>query len=568
MTGPLRSDVPSQLAPAAATRREPARAAAIFVVAFALFALFPTHNFNYADDSMSWAYRITRTVGLINVHHLFMNGMRVLYHALVRIPGLVVDPARLLALYSALFGALGLVFLDALLRMAGLRRVALLGTLVCAATLGYWTYNIVGDVYVPAAACLLGATYWYCRGLLPGGSPVRHGVLAALALVVMLLHHQAFFLFAGALLPAAFALRGGDRRRFVYALAVTGSAAVAIAIIYLAVYVKVGERVPLRVFLSGYASHRDWHPDQMQFTAGAVVRAVAGEARALLPTNLLFRSDAVTQAVQARFPYRNVYPYPFLMRNLSWPVVALGALAAALATALGLVLVLRGVWVGLRARGVLAVLFAASLLQCVFFVWWEAISDEFWIWSTPVVACAAAAGAASLGRRDRLCLGLLAAGLGVGTFVGAIVPYSSAANDLDAINVRYLSEVGARDLVVGFDEIQNSDRALLAADRQGFEYFNVLNRARTWSAADDSSLASALQAASARGGRVFVDPYLVRPPLSNLASARSINPSFDVQREGIVERLAALPPERVVWVPLAAEQPGYFAPAPAGFPRR
>ena len=67
--------------------------AAIFVVALLVFALLPTQNFNYADDSLSWAYQLTQSGNLINSQHLYFNAMRWLYQ-LLHDAGLTIRPAR------------------------------------------------------------------------------------------------------------------------------------------------------------------------------------------------------------------------------------------------------------------------------------------------------------------------------------------------------------------------------------------------------------------------------------------------------------------------------------------
>ena len=108
---------------------------------FLVFALLPTQNFNYADDSLSWAYQLTQSGNLINSQHLYFNAMRWLYH-LLHDAGLTISPARLLALYSAVWGAIGLAFLYRLLVRTGSGNLALWGTLFCAFTADYWSYSI------------------------------------------------------------------------------------------------------------------------------------------------------------------------------------------------------------------------------------------------------------------------------------------------------------------------------------------------------------------------------------------------------------------------------------------
>ena len=180
----------------------------LFLGTFLLYALVPTRNFNYADDALRWAYGITQSSGLIQSHHLYLNAMRWLWHALTDI-GLPIAPERLLALHSALSGAVTLVFLRRLLRQLGLGGVATLGALVCAWTAGFWTYAIVGDVYVPATAWLVVGLYGFCRGLRAETPRAARGgfLIACSAWVLLLLHHQAQFVFVAAVLPATLLVR-------------------------------------------------------------------------------------------------------------------------------------------------------------------------------------------------------------------------------------------------------------------------------------------------------------------------------------------------------------------------
>src|SRR5262245_14834848 len=98
--------------------------AAIFVVALLVYALLPTRNFNYADDSLSWAHSLTQSDYLINSQHLYLNAMRWLYR-LLHDAGLTISPVTLLAFYSAVWGAIGLVILFRLLVRSGLGNLAL-----------------------------------------------------------------------------------------------------------------------------------------------------------------------------------------------------------------------------------------------------------------------------------------------------------------------------------------------------------------------------------------------------------------------------------------------------------
>jgi hypothetical protein len=85
-----------------------------------------------------------------------------------------------------------------------------------------------------------------------------------------------------------------------------------------------------------------------------------------------------------------------------------------------------------------------------------------------------------------------------------------------------------------------------------------VDRAFGWSAADERDLDQELQQVAGRGGRVFVSPYVLHPPLSSLHFIRLTSPRFDDQRRQVLDKLSSLDAARVEWVPLGATVRGYF----------
>jgi len=528
---------------------------AIFAAASLVYGLWPSRNHNYADDSLRFALRLTQPHGIIVSHHLYLNAMRALWRAIDRM-GLTPDPVRLLSLYAALAGAVALVFLDRLLRRLGLGRVAAAGVLLCAGTAGFWAYAIVGDVYVPALAFLVIGADFTVAAFRATGSAFRRNVwIAIAAFTLAVFHHQANAVYVvgvglGTLLVRTLPMR----RRLGLAVGLPLATGVLSLLVYAGAYAAFPEEHAhgFAGLLMGYGESYKPLPDMRRLGPGTAVNACAGVARALVSTNALFRDPGFTRAVQMRFPYRNVYPYPYLVRHMPLVLARVLVLLAAAAAAATMGLALLGIVDSLRRRETdVAVVFAA-LPQALFFMWWEAISDEFWIWSLPFIALAAAVGAARTRASSRV-LQALAVAVGATTLLGSILPYASEGNDLDAVNDRYLSEATPVDLVIGFDEIQSEARTRLLLRRQGFHYFNVLSRAANWSASDSLALEGELAGALSRGGRVIIDPYLTHPPRSNIAHIGLDNPIFERQRKQWVARLARVDAPRVVWVPLVGD---------------
>ena len=76
----------------------------------------------------------------------------------------------------------------------------------------------------------------------------------------------------------------------------------------------------------------------------------AGEIRALVSSNVIFRSDEIAHAIQSRYPYRAVYPFHYLVRAIPIPVAVLIGICVLLATLLAVDLFARGLWAGLKRR--------------------------------------------------------------------------------------------------------------------------------------------------------------------------------------------------------------------------
>ena len=536
---------------------------AIFIGALLLYGLLPSSNNNYADDSLRWAYAITLPSGLINSHHLYLNAMRKIYHVLQGAFGAAIDPVRFLSAYCALWGAIGLVSLYQLLRLLGCGRAALPGTLACAFTANYWAYSIVSDVYIPATALLIMGTYAFLSSLRTDSprNRVKWTIGAVASFVLMTLHHQAYSIFVPSLTVAVLFVREGSwslrLKQSITTLAITGLTTLAI---YGAVYRTMpnhGES-SFQAFVSGYAESFNALPDQKLVSLSTLTNSIAGELRALLPYHVIFRSVPVAHAIQQRFPYRNVYPYPYLVRSLSHVDITLILLGIAVACMAGVTLFIRGSITIVRERKAALAILLAMIPQALFFIWWEGISDEFWIWSLPLIVVLTAKGASYGERWPVRILIVGTVGLFVSTLLGAALLFANPDNDIDAVNQRYLAHVASTDLLVGFNQIQSAARTHLAMERQGFQYFNIFSHSTRWSSDNLAELNHEVAETLERGGKVFVDPYILHPPLSNMASIRLLNKEFEAQRLDIISLLRKVDPARIEWVQQTATVPGYF----------
>jgi hypothetical protein len=530
--------------------------AAIFVVALLVFALLPTQNFNYADDSLSWAYQLTQSGNLINSQHLYFNAMRWLYQ-LLHDAGLTISPARLLALYSAVWGAIGLAILYRLLVRTGFGNLALWGTLFCAFTADYWSYSIVGDVYVPQIGLMIMGLYFVYFGLTSENArnAWRYAIGATIAFLLMLAHHQAFILFVLGLLPAAFLMQKAVVRkwRVLFGVGVPAAVSALAFLLWTVVYFSMPvEKNGLIRFGMGYVASFQDRPDQKHLGLGTMVNLASGETRALVTPNIIFRSAEVAQAIQHRYPCRGVYPYPYLVRDIPIPVAGFIGICALLATLLALYLFARGLWAGLKERGLVLLIFIPMIPQVVFFAWWEAISDEFAIWTLPLLAIIVARGAAEMTHPLRWMRTTVACLL-LSTLLGSILLYWNPRNDIDWMNDQYVKSFGKNDFLIGFEEIQSGHRIALETESRGFQFFNVGN----FRAADaDVEAEAALDSAVKKGLRIHVSPKFTYPPKSALAFIATFNPKFASQRAAVLAKLRAMPD--VDWVKPAVFEEQYF----------
>lgn len=482
--------------------------------------------------------------------------MRWLYHLLTGV-GVTVDPFSLLALYSAVWGALGLAILYRLLVRAGLAVPALWGTLLCAVSAGYWSYSIAGDVYIPAAALMTTGVYCvYCGLTARDARAARwYAVGATLAFAIMLTHHQAHVVFVLGMVPAVLLMRTATgHRRVLIGVAVPAAVCALAVAMYAVAYLAVPDEQQhgFIQFGAGYVESFEPRADQKQLGVGTLVNVAAGETRALVSTNVMFRSPELAQSIQDGYPQRATYPFPYLVRELPVPVAVLAGVAALVGVLLAALLALRGLWAGVKERGLVLLVVVPMLPQMLFFAWWEGISDEFSLWTLPLLAILAARGAAEM-KHPLRWLRTTVTCVFVSTFVGSVLLYWDPGNDIDLVNDGYVASLGRNDVLVGFEDIQSDFRIMLEADRQGFEYLNFFNVTEPQ---DVRNFDTALDAAAGAGMTIRVSPRLTHPPKSALAFRQSVDPHFDGRRAALLAKLAKMPD--VDWIPPAVFSERYF----------
>lgn len=542
----------------------------MFIVALAVYGLFPTQNWNYADDSLNWAGAMRRGEGLIHHHHLYLNAMRWIYHLVTEYVGIFENPARFLSFYSALTGAMGLLFLCKLLRCLQCSKWAMMGAVLCGTTAGYWSYAMVGDVYVPAIAFMIAGLYFTCRGLaIQTGSSWRSWAPAVLCYFLMLAHHQAFAFIVIGLCPAILLIRCTSlNRRLAGAIGLPLATGLCTLGLYGLIYQAqpASHQQGFGRFISGYVSQFKALPDMKQLSLSSMVNAGAGCTRAMLSTNFLFKSQAIAHAVQSRFPYRHVHPYPYLVRGIPWPLIVITGISFIFALIVIAILGACGLWHGLHTRGLAAVILIAAIPQSLFFLWWEGISDEFWLWSTPVISLVVVLGARALPKRGGGLLLALTAAVALSTFISTVYPILYRRFDIDWVNRRFMTRLTANDALIAMNELTTSGQIELACQEQGFDFLSISGEAIPKRPFDMDKLQAFINRTLAKGGTIYIDPYVEEAPKSYLRMIRFHNKHFKQDWPRIREILHNIDSAHVRWMPMVATVPGFFERQPAPGP--
>jgi len=531
----------------------------IFFSAIILYGLGPSRNYHYADDSMRWAFGIASAENyLINSHHLFLNVLRVIQSAVG------VEPMHFLAFYSALLGALGLVWLYYLLCLTQCRRLALYGVLICAFSAGYWSYSIAGDVYVPAASLIIGGLYAVVKGITTDNfrSAWHYALLSIFLFILAIMHHQAFFFIVLGLFPAVLLMRRTSFRKIlIFGIMTPLLVGLLTTCIYAVAYYTLPENDTLTFldFTKGYVTDFLAYPDMKNIIGFKnIINGFAGGSRAFISYNFLFKSSQFAHYIQNKFPYRHVYTQVYLVKNTSFGVALISGICAGVVLVLGSILTCLGIFVAFRKRRTLFLVVLTVIPQAVFFLWWEPISDEFWIWLLPILALSITTGARLLKKKAKLVLSILISCLLIGTFSTSILVFLDASNDIDQVNKQYISMLTEKDLLIGFDEVVSNNRIKLDQQSQGFKYFNLFVKMSKGHRIDLQNLNKEIDLALNRGGKVFVDPYLINSPTSYFELIKINNPYFKEDYSRVLTLLEGVNSDRVIWLPLRERVNGFF----------
>jgi|GEM_PF-2323310 hypothetical protein len=534
----------------------------IFIIIGAAYILLPTQYWNYADDSIRWAYEISIDSGIINTHHLYLNILRPIYQLLSNT--FTIDPLSFLSLYSSIFGIIGLFFLNKILIETTSKDIALLGVIFCATSAGYWSYSIVGDNYIPAVALMLGGFYYHFKTLtLFGKGRYISSLAASIAFFIgMILHHQALAIIVvglspGTLIATQFPIQ--TRLKFgIIAPALTGIITIGI---YLCVYAYDTERNQVQTpteYMAGYAETFKKNPDMKSLSIKSLANAAMGIGKSLLSSNFIFSSNSIIDSLQKRFPYRHIHSYPFLIHNLGTSTYSIIVVSIFICTIMLLILIPSGGYLGLTSQSIATPIFTASFVQMTFFIWWEAISDEFWIWFLPIATIAISIAIARKLNHPRVIYTLLIIPLMASTYLGSINIYQDKSNDLDLVNKSFVYDLKEHDLLIAMDEIISLNRNRLARINQGFNYFNIFVRASKGKQLDINLLKELIADTNRNGGTIYIGPYVSTPPKSYIELINMNNPDFIDEYTTIIGIINSQDNLKVKWIEAKVAPSKYF----------
>jgi hypothetical protein len=353
-----------------------------FALAFALYFASITGNLAAAHDSIAYINAIDARTGLFHPHHLLYNASAAAWVAVWRALGVSSDSAFLVSTLNAVFGSLTVSVFYLLLR-GRLRfsiSLALLGTVLPAASFGLWFYSATVEVYVIPLFFLTLSLYLLTSDRLSAKTFFVVGLINGTAIVF----HQVHGLFAVTVLAAV--LLGGRRGTVpvlralsYYALAVATTAAVTYAVVMLG-FLRLSFPGEAWDWFTSYAQDSQyWNP----LALSTLAKAGIGVGRSVVGSHFLFAIPAVRSFVERALDDHWLADESFLVRNLD-PAAAYALLGLSVVLLLAIIVVLltslRYLRLLLEERGGLVLLTLVWLVSYgSFFFFWEPSNVEFWI---------------------------------------------------------------------------------------------------------------------------------------------------------------------------------------------
>jgi hypothetical protein len=538
----MRSGARSDLGrpPHLSSRSGDIRVACLLTCAFLIiYGLTRTKVHNYADDSLSWAVMIDTGCPLVFKHHLgyfpLVKGIKLVLSLFAKVP-----THSVLQCISVIAGAVGIGLFYLLLIIHGIRRSAAIAwSVLLSLTWGYWGYSVEGDVYIPAAslliATLVALSLWF-------ESEARKEAVYLVSMIVLFscavfMHQMVAFSFVG----IAFVIlqKRNDsllHRLFILVIFTISSACIGLTAYYFAYeyYVKTAGSLYPKEILGTFAQYCTGYAGGKLTSIGAqgiggllksvlqsVAKSFVGVGRSLVSVPPFVMHPFVYERAARAFPDKLLWDDYFVLRDYPrwFFFLCLGGLFSLVGC--GALYLLKSAKHFLLSLPRVKTWLVFLMLPVIFSVFFEPESDEFWIIPLPLFAVFLA----TLGSdhipafiTSRLtviacvCLFLI-------NGVGAVLPNMNGRNDFFWHTKDYMDNMSSLDAALTFDTFVEWNIGLM---RVGSD--RLLN---TWFFRWDCEpivttqrLERRVDAIVQRGGRIWLDPRLVRPdPVSLILSA-------------------------------------------------
>jgi len=481
-----------------------------------VLAIGQSWNFLYADDSLPFVVRVHQ--GQTHPHHLIIGFLATVNAWLGWVReedfGRTLGLVRIFVSGMSLVGCLGIGYLAWLWFKR--RWAVAAATVLAMVSYGFWAYSIVPDFYIPGIAAVIWAGIavenFQCSG--------KWGWIgiAVVATWVAGLCHQSYFVFA-VIATCVLLLNKQTKAAITFLTTTSGLAGVS----YIIAFLGQQEYSSFWGFVRGYTAHMQFTPyEKLQVLTP--LYALVGLVRSWTFPEYFVRLGTVSEWVESRYTLKLLLDDRFLLRHLP-PEIAgiLGGMGIVGVVLVGILLLIQAKrWhVKLRGRWSYWSLIGWGGVLLVLAVLWEPSSNEFWLWSVPLVALLLSDSRSSM---EKCLWGLAGLGIAVAT-VPIIWLYRSPDNEIYSVNKRYRLHLQPEDIVIAADFHQTlALNWLYPTQARVLQY--PLGRLE-W----DSNLHDALSELARPGsrGRLILDPMIVMPHRSEIALRQKL-PGYEEEK--------------------------------------
>lgn len=517
------------------------------LIFFIVYALFPSQNYIYADDSLQFGlYVLEGTTNAANTaissftHHLILYVLHWFANILQ-----IKDFATALTftkLYVGLTSAFGLFIIGKIVYSRTNSIHAAYGALLSVAfTFCWWSYSIISDFYIAGTAFAMGALYFAVK--FRNSKENLDLLFSVIFTLLASLNHQGYSFIGLAIVIGILMIKTenqitldfNDRVRVAtkYGL----SAGLSGLAMYYVAFLASHESNFIH-FIKGYTSFMLRFPEDVpQLKTPLFI--VVGVLRTLFFSEYILSFEFVNNLSSKLFPYRLTIDDRYLIRNIPQELIIFLILCA---IAVGYIYIYlafnrsrtnkstKANWT--LTGGILLVWFCASV---VLFGLWEAVSNEFWMWLIPYFGIFLIGDSLKTTSTKKIKkYAVLSVVLLFITNTPAIMQYFSSDNCIYWINKEYLTKLSYKDLVLTADFYSSKRIAYLLNPRANRIDFPIGKIDIDTNCIEENSLCKKLLNTKNSGGNVYLDPMFSMPNKIELGMFRFYNKQenpVDIQNE-------------------------------------